>query len=191
MHHKNRETLISLLSLLLINLDHLKPFKMSTFKNWFCTHMVIPFEQCWYQAVLPFKSIQMVLEGPLIHHLHVEVSKQGFVLAVLPFGKIQTRFCKSWPTIQNHLGESTLYTVISPFKTTIANGFKWCINLYEKGTKSRRVKWEWILRAPMNRFQLESLLHPFFTWKGYHVRQNNFFLGSRVISGLPAKPTCI
>ena len=27
----------------------------------------------------------MVLEGPLIHHL--EVSKQGFVLAVLPFGK--------------------------------------------------------------------------------------------------------
>ena len=37
-------------------------------------------------------------------------------------------------------GESTLYTVISPFKTTIVNGFKWCINLYEKGTKSR-VKW--------------------------------------------------
>ena len=49
--------------------------------------------------VLPFKSIQMVLEGPLIHHL--EVSKQGFVLAVLPFGKIQTRFCISWPTIQS------------------------------------------------------------------------------------------
>ena len=93
----------------------------------------------------PFKSIQMVLEGPLIHHL--EVSKQGFVLAVLPFGKIQTRFCISWPTIQNHFGESTLYTVISPFKTTIANGFKWCINLYEKGTKSRRVNhqnlWVW------------------------------------------------
>ena len=44
-------------------------------------------------AVLPFKSIQIVLEGPLIHHL--EVSKQGFVLAVLPFGKIQTRFCIS------------------------------------------------------------------------------------------------
>ena len=39
---------------------------------------------------VPFKSIQLVLEGPLIHHL--EVSKQGFVLAVLPFGKIQTRF---------------------------------------------------------------------------------------------------
>ena len=37
-------------------------------------------------AVLPFRSIQMVLEGPLIHHL--EVSKQGFVLAVLPSGKI-------------------------------------------------------------------------------------------------------
>ena len=32
----------------------------------------------------------MVLEGTLIHHL--EVSKQGFVLAVLPFGKIQTGF---------------------------------------------------------------------------------------------------
>ena len=30
-------------------IDHLKPFKISTFKNahWFCTHMVIPFEQCW------------------------------------------------------------------------------------------------------------------------------------------------
>ena len=85
---------------------------------------------------VPFKSIQMVLEGPLIHHL------QGFVLAVLPFGKIQTMFCISWPTIQNHLGNQhcTHYTVISPFKTTIANGFKWCINLYEKGTKSRRVK---------------------------------------------------
>ena len=48
------------------------------------------FQKC---PVLPFKSIQMVLEGPLIHHL--EVSKQGFVLhvAVLPFGKMQTRFC--------------------------------------------------------------------------------------------------
>ena len=35
------------LTLLLI--DHLKPFKISTFKNahWFCRHMVIPFEQCW------------------------------------------------------------------------------------------------------------------------------------------------
>ena len=35
------------LTLLLI--DHLKPFKISTFKNahWFCAHVVIPFEQCW------------------------------------------------------------------------------------------------------------------------------------------------
>ena len=35
------------LTLLLI--DHLKPFKISTFKNahCFCTHMVITFEQCW------------------------------------------------------------------------------------------------------------------------------------------------
>ena len=59
-----------------------------------------------------------------------------------PLRSIQTRFCISWPTctIQNHFGESTLYTVISLFKTTIANGFKWCINLYEKGTKSRRIK---------------------------------------------------
>ena len=31
----------------------------------------------------------MVLEGPLIHHL--EVSKQGFVLAELPFKTICTR----------------------------------------------------------------------------------------------------
>ena len=65
----------------------------------------------------------MVLEGPLIHYL--EVSKQGFVLAVhvhvLPFGKIQTRFCiiadlpfktiwgintvHSYFTIQNHNSE--------------------------------------------------------------------------------------
>ena len=32
----------------------------------------------WFDFdLIPFKSIQMVLEGPLIHHL--EVSKQGFV----------------------------------------------------------------------------------------------------------------
>ena len=89
----------------------------------------------------------MVLEGPLIRHLHVEVSKQGLV--VLPFGKIQTSFVIScttiWKdpnkfciTIQNNLGNQHC-TVTSPYKTTIANGFKWCINLYEKGTKSRRV----------------------------------------------------
>ena len=49
------------LTLLLI--DHLKPFKISTLKNahWFGTHMVIPFEQRWEQAELPFKPIQMVL----------------------------------------------------------------------------------------------------------------------------------
>ena len=52
----------------------------------------------------------MVLEGPLIHYL--EVSKQGFVLAVLPFGKIQTRFCISWPTIQNHVGNQHSYFTI-------------------------------------------------------------------------------
>ena len=63
---------------------NLKPFKISTFKNahWFCTHMVIFGSKLYYHSN-PFKSI---LEGPLIHHL--EVSKQGFVLAVLPFGKI-------------------------------------------------------------------------------------------------------
>ena len=89
------KSLVIVMALTLLLIDHLKPFKMSTFKyaRWFCTHMVIPFELCWYQAVLPFKSIQMVLVGPLIHHL--EVSKRGFVLAVLPFGKIQTRFCIS------------------------------------------------------------------------------------------------
>ena len=39
----------SIPSLTLLLIDHLKPFKISTFKNayWFCTHMVIPFEQCW------------------------------------------------------------------------------------------------------------------------------------------------
>ena len=79
----------------------------------------------------------MVLEDPLIRHL--EVSKQGFVLDVLPFGKIQTRFCISMTYHSKPFGESTLYTVVSPFKTIIANSFKWCIKLYEKGTKSRRV----------------------------------------------------
>ena len=73
-------------------LHHLKPLKIA---HWFCTHMVIPFEQC----------------SKLYYHL--ERSKQG----------LGNQHC----------------TVISPFKTTIANGFKWCINLYEKGTKSRRV----------------------------------------------------
>ena len=108
----------------------------------------------WTVLVASCTTIQihsMVLESPLIHHL--KVSKQGFVLAVLPFGKIQTRFCVSCTTICKNpnkvlyeltyhskpFGESTLYIVISPFKTTIVNGFKWCINLYEKGTKSRRV----------------------------------------------------
>ena len=54
----------------------------------------------------------MVLKGQLIHRL--EVSKQGFVLAFKTIWGINT----------------VQYTVISPFKTTIANGFKWCINLY-------------------------------------------------------------
>ena len=51
----------------------------------------------WTVSVASCTTIQMVLEGPLIHHL--EVSQQGFVLAVLPFGKIQTRFCISCTTI--------------------------------------------------------------------------------------------
>ena len=104
----------------------------------------------WTVLVASCTTIQIHLEGPSMHHL--EVSKQGFVLAVLPFGKIQTRFCISWPTctIQNHLGNQH-YTVISPFKTIIANGFKWCINLYEKGTKSRRVN--------MNYFYIQVHVH--------------------------------
>ena len=65
----------------------------------------------------------MVLEGPLIDHL--ELSKQGFVLAVLRFKTI-------W-------GINTVHSYFI-IQTTIANGFKWCINLYEKGTKCRRVK---------------------------------------------------
>ena len=90
----------------------------------------------------------MVLEGPL------EVSKQGFVLAVLPFGKIQTRllyyhlerskqgFVLADLPFKTIWGINTVHSYcISPFKTTTANhGFKWYINLYEKGTKSRRVK---------------------------------------------------
>ena len=88
-----------LLTLLLI--DHLKPFKISTFKN---AQLVLYTrgDTIWTVLVASCTTIKMVLEGPLIHHL--EVSKQGFVLAVLPFEKIQTGFCISWPTIQNHLG---------------------------------------------------------------------------------------
>ena len=56
----------------------------------------------------------MVLEGPLIHHL--KVSKQGFVIADLPFKTIWGNTAHSYFTIQNHNSE-----------------------LYEKGTKSRRV----------------------------------------------------
>ena len=46
----------------------------------------------------------MVLEGPLIHHL--EVSKQGFVLADLPFKTIWgINTVLSYFTIQNHNSE--------------------------------------------------------------------------------------
>ena len=75
----------------------------------------------------------MVLEGPLIHHL--EVSKQGFVLAVLPFGKIQTRFCISWPTIQNHLGNqhcTQLFHHSKPQKRMVSNGASTCMKKVPK-----------------------------------------------------------
>ena len=91
-----------LLTLLLI--DHLKSFKTAHFPK--CPLVLYTHGDTIWTVLLEIcttiQIIQMVLEGPLIHHL--EVSKQGFVLAVLPFGKIQTRFCISWPTIQNHLG---------------------------------------------------------------------------------------
>ena len=111
----------------LLLIDHLKPFKISTFRNahWFCTHMVIPFEQVLVASCTT-----------------IQIHSNGFRGSIdSPLRSIQTRFCISRPTIQNHskpFEESTLWTVISPFKTTIANGFKWCINLYENGTKSRR-----------------------------------------------------
>ena len=54
----------------------------------------------------------MVLEGPLIHYL--EVSKQGFVLAVLPFGKIQTRFCI---TVALERSKQDFVLADLPFKT--------------------------------------------------------------------------
>ena len=75
----------------------------------------------------------MVLEGPLIHHL--EVSKQGFVLAVLPFGKIQTRFCISWPTIQNHLGNQhciQLFHHSKPQQRMVSNGASTCMKKLPK-----------------------------------------------------------
>ena len=74
----------------------------------------------WTVFVASCTTIQMVLEGPLIHHL--EVSKQGFVLAVLPFGRSKQGFVladlhvpfktiwgintvHSYFTIQNHNSE--------------------------------------------------------------------------------------
>ena len=107
-------------SLTLLLIDHLKPFKNA---HWLCTHMVKPFEQCWQQAVLPFKSIQMVLEGPLIHHL--EVSKQGFVLADLPF-----------KTIWGNQHCTQLFHHSKPQQRMVSNGASTCT---KKGTKSRRV----------------------------------------------------
>ena len=63
----------------------------------------------------------MVFEGPLIHHL--EVSKQGFVLADLPFKTIWgINTVHSYFTIQNH--NSEWFQMVH----------------HEKGTKRRRVK---------------------------------------------------
>ena len=55
----------------------------------------------------------MVLEGPLIHHL--EVSKQGFELAVLPvpFGMIQTRYCITNPSAGNQRFCNYVYMYMS------------------------------------------------------------------------------
>ena len=63
-------------------IDNLKPFKISTLKNahWFGTHIVIPFEQCWEQAKLPFKPIQRVLNGGYTTHwciLHSRMVSNG------------------------------------------------------------------------------------------------------------------
>ena len=89
---------IILIQLTLLLIDHLNPFKISTFiAHWFLyTHG----DTIWTVLVASCTAIQMVLEGPLIHHS--EVSRQGFVLAVLPFGSIQTRFYISCTTIWNN-----------------------------------------------------------------------------------------
>ena len=49
-----------------------------------------------------------------------------------PLRSIQTRFCISWPTI---LGMNT----VRSYFTIQNHNSEWCINLCEKGTKSRRV----------------------------------------------------
>ena len=97
---------------------YLQGFVKNIYMYWFCTHMVIPFEQCLYQAVLPSKSIRMVFRGSIDYHL--EVSKQGFVLAVLPLERSNQGFVlvdlpfktiwgintvHSYFTIQNHNSE--------------------------------------------------------------------------------------
>ena len=85
----------------------------------------------------------MVLEGPLIHHL--EVSEQGFVLAVLPFGKIQTKFCISWPTL--HVPFKTIWGIntVHSYFTIQNHNSEWFQMVHQlvwkKGTKSRRVKY--------------------------------------------------
>ena len=133
-----------------ILIDHLKPFKMSTSKNayWFRTHMVIPFEQCWQQAVLPFKSIQMVLNGgyttPLLGVFHIAEWFQGvnvlfctllfFVQSSLIFGFYpQVLHTQSW----NKLFKNKTYSVYEnilrkmQIKWTIHHlGTLWCYNTW-------------------------------------------------------------
>ena len=82
----------------------------------------------------------------MIHHL--EVSKQGFVLALLPFGKIQTRFCISWPTctIQNHLGNqhcTQLFHHSKPQYRMVSNSASTCMKKVPKVGRLRTPMYFW------------------------------------------------
>ena len=77
-------------------------------------------------------------------YYHLERSKQAFVLAVLPFWKIQTRFCISWPTIQNHLGNqhcTQLFHHSKPQLRMVSNSASTCIKKVPKVGGLRKEKY--------------------------------------------------
>ena len=73
------------------------------------------------------------------HHL-VSISHDIYIV-----GSLMHHFKQSSSQYQLHhhskpFGEPTMCTAIIPFKTIYLNGFKWCINLFQKGPDCRRVK---------------------------------------------------
>ena len=83
----------------------------------------------------------MILEGPLIHHS--EVSKQGFCISCTTIWKDPNKVLYQLIYHSKPFGESTpvhsYFNRSKPQQRMVSNG---AINLYEKGTKSRRINAE-------------------------------------------------